>query len=42
MPEIYNGKNIADYVDKDIWDKLAELEKEEDLIAGFEGLKIEE
>lgn len=29
VPEIYNGKNIADFVDADIWDKLEELEKEE-------------
>lgn len=29
VPEIYNGKNIADFVDQDIWDKLEELEKEE-------------
>lgn len=26
VPEIYNGKNIADFVDKDIWDRLEELE----------------
>lgn len=28
LPEIYNGKNIADFVDPDIWQKLDELEKE--------------
>jgi nucleolar GTP-binding protein len=29
-PEIINGKNIADYVDQDILEKLDQLEKEED------------
>jgi len=29
IPEIYNGKNIADFVDPDILKKLEELEKEE-------------
>ena len=28
VPEIYNGKNIADFVDADIWNKLEELEQE--------------
>lgn len=42
VPEIYNGKNIADFVDPDIWDKLDELEKEEDLLLEMEGMKIEE
>ncbi len=42
MPEIYNGKNIADFVDPDIWEKLDELEKEEDLLLEMEGMKIEE
>lgn len=23
VPEIYNGKNVADFVDADIWEKLA-------------------
>ena len=31
IPEIVNGKNIADYIDADIFDKLEELEKEEEL-----------
>lgn len=32
IPEIMNGKNIADFVDPDIWEKLEEIEREEDLI----------
>jgi len=37
VPEIMNGKNIADYIDPEIFAKLEELEKEEDLreAAGF-------
>ena len=35
IPEIMNGKNIADFVDPDIWEKLEELEKEEDMILGM-------
>ncbi|KAJ8707285.1 hypothetical protein PYW08_011419 [Mythimna loreyi] len=31
IPEFWEGHNIADYIDPDIFDKLAELEKEEDL-----------
>jgi len=42
IPEIYNGKNIADYVDSDIWEKLDDLEKEEELILEMEGIKIED
>ncbi|CAH2056589.1 unnamed protein product, partial [Iphiclides podalirius] len=35
IPEFWEGHNIADYIDPDIFDKLAELEKEEELrIAG--------
>jgi nucleolar GTP-binding protein len=30
MPEIYNGKNIADFIDPEIEAKLAELEREEE------------
>ena len=30
VPELFNGKNIADYVDPDIEDKLAQLEAEEE------------
>ncbi len=32
VPEIIDGKNIADFVDEDILRKLDELEAEEDLI----------
>ncbi len=42
VPEIYNGKNIADFIDPDIWEKLDELEKEEDLLLEMEGMKIED
>jgi len=37
IPEIWEGKNIADFIDPDIMKKLDELEKEEDLRekAGF-------
>ncbi|XP_022911465.1 nucleolar GTP-binding protein 1 [Onthophagus taurus] len=31
IPEIWEGHNIADYIDPEIFDKLEELEKEEDL-----------
>lgn len=31
IPEIWEGHNIADYIDPEIFDKLAELEKEEEL-----------
>ncbi|XP_052742794.1 nucleolar GTP-binding protein 1 [Bicyclus anynana] len=35
IPEFWEGHNIADYIDPDIFDKLAELEKEEELrVAG--------
>lgn len=33
VPEFYNGKNIADYVDPDIEEKLAALEVEEERLA---------
>jgi nucleolar GTP-binding protein len=37
IPQIYNGKNIADFVDPDIEERLAELEREEtELEAKFE------
>lgn len=42
IPEIYNGKNIADFVDPEIWEKLAQLEREEDLVNGMDSMKIEE
>ena len=31
IPEVWNGKNIADYIDPDIMAKLDALEKEEEL-----------
>ena len=31
IPEFWEGHNVADYIDLDIFDKLAELEKEEEL-----------
>nr|CAI5851567.1 unnamed protein product [Callosobruchus analis] len=31
IPEIWEGHNIADYIDPDIFEKLAELEKEEEI-----------
>ncbi|XP_065666797.1 GTP-binding protein 4 isoform X2 [Hydra vulgaris] len=31
IPEILNGKNIADYIDEDLFEKLEQLEKEEEL-----------
>jgi len=31
IPEIINGKNVSDYIDADIYDKLEELEKEEEM-----------
>jgi len=31
VPEMYNGHNIADYIDPDIFEKLEQLEKEEEL-----------
>lgn len=33
MPEFYNGKNVADFVDPDIEAKLEALEREEDALA---------
>ena len=30
MPEILNGKNIADFIDPDILEKLEALEREEE------------
>lgn len=31
IPEIIDGKNIADYIDADIFEKLEQLEKEEEM-----------
>jgi nucleolar GTP-binding protein len=32
IPEILDGKNIGDFVDKDILEKLEALEKEEEML----------
>lgn len=32
VPEIMEGKNIGDFVDKDIMKKLIDLEKEEEML----------
>ena len=38
MPEIFNGKNVADFIDPEIDERLAELEREEEeLEAKFQG-----
>jgi nucleolar GTP-binding protein len=36
VPEIMDGKNIADFVDADILEKLKALEKEEEMLEGLE------
>lgn len=44
IPEIYEGKNIADFIDPDIMQKLEELEKEEELreAAGEYDVEVED
>jgi len=42
VPEIYQGKNIADYIDPEIEAKLKALEDEEDALLAEEGLKMDE
>ena len=44
IPEIWNGKNIADYIDPDIMQKLEELEREEEERdkSGFYDVEIED
>jgi nucleolar GTP-binding protein len=43
IPEIINGKNIADFVDPDILQRLEELEKEEDqIVAELEAAQMGE
>merc|ERR1719310_1755222 len=42
VPEIMDGKNIADFVDPDIDRKLAELEKEEALLSAEAKLNDDE
>ena len=43
IPEIWEGKNIADFVDKDIMEKLAALEAEEEERekSGFYNIDVE-
>ena len=36
VPEIIDGKNIADFIDPDIMDRLEELEREEDILVAQE------
>ena len=36
VPEIIDGKNIADFIDPDIMDRLEELEREEDVLVAQE------
>jgi len=38
-PEFYMGKNVADFYDKDIAEKLDALEEEEDKILAMEQAK---
>lgn len=41
IPEIMDGRNIADYVDPEIAAKLAELEREEELLlASSQDLRV--
>ena len=39
-PEIFEGKNVADYIDPDIEAKLAALEKEEAILDKMEGFEL--
>ena len=41
MPEIINGRNVADFVDPDIEAQLAQLEKEEDALAAAAALEVQ-
>lgn len=40
MPEIMDGRNVADFVDPDIEAQLAQLEKEEDALAAAAALEV--
>lgn len=42
VPEIMDGKNIADFVDKDILEKLNALEKEEEMLEKARENEIDE
>lgn len=41
MPEIMDGRNVADFVDPDIEAQLAQLEKEEDALAAAAALEVD-
>lgn len=40
MPEIMDGRNVADFVDPDIEAQLAQLEKEEDALSAAAALEV--
>ena len=41
IPEIIDGKNIADFLDPDIEQRLAELEAQEEAeLADFDGMEV--
>merc|ERR1712194_541244 len=42
VPEFLDGKNIADYIDPEIEEKLKKLEEEEEALLAEEGLKMED
>merc|ERR1719399_294149 len=42
VPEIMDGRNVADFVDPDIEQKLLELEKEEELLLAASKLTADE
>ena len=42
VPEFMDGKNIADYVDPDILEKLTKLEEEEELLMNNAAMQIDE
>lgn len=41
VPEIMDGKNIGDFVDADILQRLEELEREEEMLQQNEGIEEE-
>lgn len=41
VPEIMDGKNIGDFVDADILQRLEELEREEEMLQQNEGIEQE-
>lgn len=42
VPEIMDGKNIADFVDPDILEKLTKLEEEEDALMNNAAMQLDE